>query len=188
MKLRLLSCLTLLTLLGMSLHAETIPMVGLETGSSWYLSFPKYEDAIPYRSSVTADASLDFTLEEDGCFSYGLLIPFSYVSASPTFAGSSRRAFLSVGGGLRFAYRFENNIGVFLSGSLTYNRYFIDQEFLSFWIKSGPEWTFAGTSHWKFSLAMPVCVNLRKDITGLAIGISARIDYLLVPREKEKNR
>lgn len=159
-----------------TLPAGVGAFIGLEAGSSWYLGFPKYQDSIPYRSSVTGDATLDAGLRFDS-FSFSLIVPFSYVSASPPYDGTSRRQFVSIGGGIRMGYDFTRTWSLFGSASMEYNRYFIDQAFLSFTIKAGPKVTFAQTDHWLFSVEMPIGVQLRKDINGMTVGLAMRVDY-----------
>lgn len=159
-----------------TVFAGTEAFIGLEAGSSWYLGFPKYQDSLPYRSSVTGDAAFDAGIRFDS-FSLSIIVPFSYVSASPTYDGTSRRQFISVGGGLRFGYDFTKAFSLFASASMEYNRYFIDQVFLSFTVKAGPKVTFAQTDHWRFSVEMPIGVQMRKDINGMTVGLSMRVDY-----------
>lgn len=173
---QLTSSILLFLLLSLPVSGNALFTTSLEGGSSWYMGFPHYTDSIPFRSSVTGDGEYGFGVYAGG-WEVSALVPFHYVSASPTFDGLSRRSFFSVGGGLRIGYLFSKTFGWFLSGSLRYNEYAIDQAFLSFGIKTGPYWQFLSSPSWRMSLVLPIGVDLRNDITGLMIGLSVRLSY-----------
>ncbi|MFA6846407.1 MAG: hypothetical protein WCR02_11835, partial [Sphaerochaetaceae bacterium] len=150
--------------------------VSLASGAGWYMGFPLYEDTLPFRSSYALDAVFDMGLQNE-TLEVSLEIPFRFVSRSPFFNGTSRRAFFSVGGGLRLRTMFSEVVGMFFSASMQYNWYLVDQAFLSFDGKLGPLFVLWRDNKNNVALEIPLGLQVRKDILGVSTGFLIRYTY-----------
>lgn len=140
------------------------------------MGYGKYKDDLPFRSSVTAEATAAIGYstgrwEFDGFFNY------NYVSASPLYAGKRRNPFNGFGGGARISYLFANRFSVFTESALMYNFYMVDEAFISAQLKAGPHFTLVDAHSFRLALDVPIGVEFRKDVTALTLGVRCQVNY-----------
>ncbi len=159
----------------------TLPLIagGMVSALSYtpsiYLSFPHFEDELPSRTSLSHTITLEAIGYQSDRWSVSTYLPVQIVSPSLAWGSYQARGFSSVGLGARFSYHLDNDFILFGNGGITFNRYrAIEWAFLSFWVEAGLEYIMLRTPNAALSAILPIAVDLRKEITGLEIGLGLR--------------
>ncbi len=174
---RKLGLLIIIALLALPIFSSGF-LSTLAYAPSGYFAFSHYADELPMRTSMAHTVSVEPLGYQHGPISASTHLHYRAVTPSIPWGSYQARGFTSIGVGARLAYHLTPRFAITAEGGIQYNWYnAIEWAFISFWAGTGIEYSIYQNPNSDLAIILPITVDLRKEVTGITIGLGARWSF-----------